>query len=42
MKISPEDEVFSYQINSIDTPLLWGLENTGKDFTVIIHESEMK
>lgn len=35
VEISPEDEVFSYQISSIGAPSSVGIGNAGKDVTII-------
>jgi hypothetical protein len=40
VEISPEDEVFSCQINSIGAPSSVGIGNAGKDVTIIVQENE--
>ncbi len=42
VEISPEDLVFSCQVDSVGAPYSVGKENKGKDVTIIVHGEEEK
>lgn len=42
VEINPEDLVFSCQIDSVGAPYSVGIQNKGKDVTIIVHGEEVK
>lgn len=42
VEISPEDLVFSCQVDSVGAPYSVGIPNKGKDVTIIIHAEDLE